>query len=857
MADQFTHTGNDPPSSKIETKIETIPLTVTVLPPELPVQPDLVPRFDELHFNYGGTLDSTDSTDGFVDLKFVDLKDQTPLFPCFPSVGKTFHDGPSLKVCDDASCEGDTTLKKITPVPASLDSFQKERASPECSNEIHTQEPNKLKPTFEEGKVVLGTPEALRDLVQCYSKLLKTTGVICEKDLTPDGDQYEKDAHYIEEKSLGQGSFGMVNQAKDLRSRKLFDIKKVSKDSFAKNEVLVPSMLNQVNIMRLYGLIHHLGPDREYMELFIEHAGLSLNKYRAKYPNIARTEDVVWDFCKQGLMALEHMDKFGIIHHDINPDTVCITEQNDGSLHLKISGFGYAMIFHQPLNIEGPTPEYFSPERCLLILQKEYKCNFGLSYDDLSGKSDIFAFGLVVIFMYMGYHILPAITNGQSSFDQFYPEQRDIFRKMLIVQVAIFKGNDHAKLLIPDICPLNIRKLLLIMLRPDFEKRGSASHLLTKHEHFTQSKRLPYETIDAAPPNKAEIPETVLQPVVDLESNIQSDVDRLPKTFVRNPSIHKPINDDVKRGLRRKLMNKANHTSIEDLPKVRSDQPTSTHDSQSSMEVNFVGLTRSCDSQMSMEWRSDQQTLSCNSQRSRNGRPDQPTNGRDSQMSIEWRPDQPNSSCDSQMYIEWRPDQPNPSCDSQSSMEVNQVRLTPSCDSQMSREERWDQQTRSSDCQRSMEVTPETVIRYPPMKQPSRDAVKKKLRQKLKKNADMSQNSMEDWPGCMNKKRRKQASPHQPTPSCDSQIPLERRSDHPTPGCDSQMYREGRPEKSTRSCASQRSIEVNPVWLTPSQDPETYKEGSPDRPIACADPPPFVEGVPNFEVISSGIDMLK
>ncbi|XP_052263628.1 uncharacterized protein LOC127866837 isoform X3 [Dreissena polymorpha] len=58
---------------------------------------------------------------------------------------------------------------------------------------------------------------------------------------------------------------------------------------------------------------------------------------------------------------------------------------------------------------------------------------------------------------------------------------------------------------------------------------------------------------------------------------------------------------------------------------------------------------------------------------------------------------------------------------------------------------------------------------------------------------------------CMNKKRRKQASPHQPMPSCNSQRSLESISNHPTPGCDSQMYREGRPEQPNHSCASQRS----------------------------------------------------
>ncbi|KAH3785997.1 hypothetical protein DPMN_164095, partial [Dreissena polymorpha] len=435
MADQSTHTGKDPPVSKINTKIKMNSSTLKVLPPELPTQPDLVPRFDELDCNDSYACTQEPIEDQFVDLKVsardhvitasqdisgtqstgaipnplpnvvpsgvyglhfssydhVSQEHQTPFYSLDQPgqrtpAGKTFEVGPSLKVKQyDASGDEDTTLKKsrpkqfdasfeddlkkCQPVPVFLDNYQKQRAFPEGPRQLYTQEPIKLKKTCEEGKVVLGTTEALRDFVQICSKLGKTTGVICDEDLIPDGDQYEKDAHFIVEKSLGQGSFGTVNLAIDSNRRKKFVLKKVTKDSFAKNEVLVPSRLNQANITRLYGLIYRVGPEGEHMELLIEDAGMSLNKYRAMYPHMARREDVVWDFCKQGFRALEHMDKFGIIHQDIKPENVCLTHQGDGFVNMKITDFGSAKFAQDPMHFMGLTPEYLSPEVCKLVLQ--------------------------------------------------------------------------------------------------------------------------------------------------------------------------------------------------------------------------------------------------------------------------------------------------------------------------------------------------------------------------------------------------------------------------------------------------------------------------------------------------------
>jgi hypothetical protein len=46
------------------------------------------------------------------------------------------------------------------------------------------------------------------------------------------------------------------------------------------------------------------------------------------------------------------------------------------------------------------------------------RLNFGLTEEDITGKVDTFAFGLVIMYLYKGYHILvKVINNWNTSYD--------------------------------------------------------------------------------------------------------------------------------------------------------------------------------------------------------------------------------------------------------------------------------------------------------------------------------------------------------------------------------------------------------------------------------------------------------
>ncbi|WAQ94036.1 hypothetical protein MAR_006507 [Mya arenaria] len=124
--------------------------------------------------------------------------------------------------------------------------------------------------------------------------------------------------------------------------------------------------------------------------------------------------------------------------------------------------FGSARTPQESLKFVGMTPEYLAPEIAKLVLQLRFKAenfNYGLSEKDVTGKVDVFAFALVIMYIYKGYHILQKlITKGQTSYANILPEQQQLLQTQLLVQLA--SDNTFITNLIPDECSLDMRDLI-------------------------------------------------------------------------------------------------------------------------------------------------------------------------------------------------------------------------------------------------------------------------------------------------------------------------------------------------------------------------------------------------------------
>ena len=220
-------------------------------------------------------------------------------------------------------------------------------------------------------------------------------------------------SHYRILKQLGGGGMGLVYQAEDERLRRFVALKflpeELAEDPVAltrfRNEAQAASALNHPNICTIYDIDDYQGRPFIVMEFL---RGSDLKSLVQSGPLPA---DKVVGLARQVAEALAAAHSKGIIHRDVKPANVFITEEGP----IKLLDFGLAKLlgrnrgfdssqgtFKEPLTQPGKavgTPSYLSPEQ---LLEKQ-----------LDERSDIFSLGVVMYQMATG--LLPFQGNSYAS----------------------------------------------------------------------------------------------------------------------------------------------------------------------------------------------------------------------------------------------------------------------------------------------------------------------------------------------------------------------------------------------------------------------------------------------------------
>ncbi|XP_052223063.1 serine/threonine-protein kinase Chk1-like [Dreissena polymorpha] len=191
--------------------------------------------------------------------------------------------------------------------------------------------------------------------------------------------------HY---KIIGKGAFGKV-ELLHLGTKDIV-IKKVERNKFKKNEVIIPCSSKHPNILACLGLIFRLST----VQILFEHAGMTLCKYIEIHPSVPIV--TVVRLFSQLICGLKYLHKYGHRHLDIKPSNLCVSTGQDGSVLLKIIDFGSAKMRHEVNDFNGMTPAYMAPEifRNLKMRKDE----------EISEQADMFSAGLVLMFMLTGKH---------------------------------------------------------------------------------------------------------------------------------------------------------------------------------------------------------------------------------------------------------------------------------------------------------------------------------------------------------------------------------------------------------------------------------------------------------------------
>ncbi|EDW83251.2 uncharacterized protein Dwil_GK22761, partial [Drosophila willistoni] len=210
---------------------------------------------------------------------------------------------------------------------------------------------------------------------------------------------------YTDSKVIGNGSFGVVFQAKLVPSNELVAIKKVHQDRRFKNrELQIMRKLKHDNIVTLRYFFYSSGEKRDevYLNLVMEYMPETLYKVERQYARAKQTLPVnyVRLYMYQLLRSMAFLHSLGFCHRDIKPQNMLLDAESG---ILKLCDFGSAkqLINGEP-NVSYICSRYYrAPE---LI--------FGAT--DYSTKIDMWSAGCVLAELLLGQLIFP----GESGVDQ-------------------------------------------------------------------------------------------------------------------------------------------------------------------------------------------------------------------------------------------------------------------------------------------------------------------------------------------------------------------------------------------------------------------------------------------------------
>ena len=220
------------------------------------------------------------------------------------------------------------------------------------------------------------------------------------------------------EPELGHGHFATVNKCKykfaNKDNDKYYAVKIINKDELKSNDLELirqeKSYLNLIKHPNILGLKDYF-EDKKYIYLVTECCnGGDLLNYIEDNKNIS--EKTTAKIIRKIAEGIKYLNCFGIVHRDIKPDNILLSEKNDIKT-LKIIDLGVCqtLTYGQMANEPIGTPGYISPE---IYLHKEY-----------SFKTDIWSLGAILYLL---------ITGGILPFDNDNEDSKIIGKKVVYTQ---------------------------------------------------------------------------------------------------------------------------------------------------------------------------------------------------------------------------------------------------------------------------------------------------------------------------------------------------------------------------------------------------------------------------------------
>lgn len=193
-------------------------------------------------------------------------------------------------------------------------------------------------------ETILNLPEVLQ-----LNKLYKKDGIIKTRD-------------FDILKEIGSGSFGKVFLVTDIKTKKNYALKALSKNQIARlkiwdqlsNEIKILAKCNHPNIIKLFSVFED--SSRVFLLLELAKGGSLFDKLKKKKKF---SEQETAKYTTDVLRALHYLHSMNppILHRDIKPENILFHEGK-----IKMADFGWSNLEDDFRNTYCGTPDYLSPE---------------------------------------------------------------------------------------------------------------------------------------------------------------------------------------------------------------------------------------------------------------------------------------------------------------------------------------------------------------------------------------------------------------------------------------------------------------------------------------------------------------
>ncbi|XP_023667628.1 cyclin-dependent kinase 6 [Paramormyrops kingsleyae] len=177
---------------------------------------------------------------------------------------------------------------------------------------------------------------------------------------------------------IGEGAYGKVYKARDLKNGRFVALKRVrvqtEEEGMPLSTIREVAVLRQLesfehpNVVRLFDVCTVSRTDRETkLTLVFEHVDQDLTTYLEKAPEPGVPPETIKDMMYQLLQGLDFLHSHRVVHRDLKPQNILVTSGGQ----IKLADFGLARIysFQMALTSVVVTLWYRAPE---VLLQSSY-----------------------------------------------------------------------------------------------------------------------------------------------------------------------------------------------------------------------------------------------------------------------------------------------------------------------------------------------------------------------------------------------------------------------------------------------------------------------------------------------------